>query len=604
VEHSLVLWDWLAIGAYLALALGVGIAMTKRASGSTQDFFLAGRKLTWWLAGTSLVATSFAADTPLVVTGWVRSVGISFNWIWWGAAVGHALVAIVIAGWWRRAEVMTDAELIELRYAGRPAQALRGFYGSYHALVTNTLVLGWVLTAMVKISRVVLGLKDPQYDWLIVAGSLAVALTYSVMSGLWGVVLTDFFQFWIAVGGAVLLAWRAMDEVGGLDGWRAAAAALPETTTEFVPSIARDAATGASRVWTDLGYWTSGFGAFLIFAGVQGWLNKNADGGAYAMQRFAASRNENHARGTMLWFSIAHYCIRPWPWVVVAISSLVLINTGDLPLKANGLPDHETAYPIMMRDFLGPGLFGLMCASFLAAFMSTVDTHFNTASAYVVNDVYRRFLKPKASEKHYVRVGRLSEVLVGVIGGLIALRVSSISDLYQFSLNLLGGLGPAIILRWFWWRANAWTEISALATSTSMALMMQKNLLFGANPPLEIPYPLSNAVVVGTSALVCLTVTLLTAPPDRAAVQIFYDRIRPSGAWGPFRRGDERNRALPLLLGWVGGAALIFGLLFGVGSWLFGHESWGCWLAAAAGGVALYWAWPRALHPVTPIRGA
>lgn len=593
---ALHLWDWIAIGSYLALALTVGVVMTRRASASTEDFYLAGRKLTWWLAGTSLVATSFASDTPLVVTGWLRTGGISQNWLWWGMAVGHALVAIVIAAWWRRAEVMTDAQLTEMRYSGPQARALRGFYGGYHALITNTIVLAWVLTAMVKIVRVVLGITDPGWNVAIVAGCLAVALLYSVMSGLWGVVLTDFFQFGLAIGGGLLLASRALGEVGGLDGLRAAIAEMPAQTSAMLPHS--EAGTG----WDAIGWWTSGFGAFLIFVGVQGWLNKNADGGAQAMQRFAACRSENHARGTMLWFALAHYCLRPWPWIVVALCSMVLLDAGDLPLTAAGLPDHEAAYPVMMKQFLGPGLFGLMCASFLAAFMSTVDTHFNLASAYVVNDVYRRFLKRDASERHYVWVGRGAEVLVGVLGGMLALKADSIAGLFTFSLNLLGGLGPAILLRWFWWRANAWTEISALATSTTLAILMQKSF-WGEAAPLAVPYPLSNALVVGASAVVCLLVTLLTRPSDAATLQAFHDKIRPAGAWAPFRRGDEKNRTLPILIGWAGGAALIFGLLFGVGQWLLGRHSWEHWLTATAGALGLWWAWPRALHPV-PAAGA
>lgn len=598
---ALHLWDWVAIFGYLALALTVGVLMTKQASGSTEDFYLAGRRLTWWLAGTSLVATSFAADTPLVVTNWVRTGGISQNWLWWGMAVGHSLVTICIAAWWHRAGVMTDAELAERRYAGKPAKILRGFYGGYHALITNTIVLAWVLTAMVKIARVVLDLKTPGSDVIIVAASVLVALTYSVMSGLWGVVLTDFFQFWLAIGGAFLLAWRGLSELGGLDGLRTAIADLPAATTALVPEAARGAGGESLSPLRAMAYWTSGFGAFIIFTGVQGWLNKNADGGAQAMQRFVACRTENHARGTALWFSLAHYCLRPWPWIIVALASLFLIDSSQLLLTAQGLPDQESAYPLMMKQFLGPGLFGLMCASFLAAFMSTVDTHFNLASAYLVNDVYRRFIKKAASGRHYVWVGRGAECLVGALGGLLALKAGSIAALFTFSLNLLGGLGPAILMRWFWWRANAWTEISALLTSTLLAVLMQKDLFFGAHPPIEIAYPLSNAVVVGASAFVCILVTLLTAPTDRSTLQAFYDSIRPSGAWGPFRRGDEKSRVLPLLLGWTGCASLIFGLLFGVGSWILGRESWPYFLTALLGAAALKWAWPRALHPLTAV---
>ena len=587
--------DWIAIIGYLAFALGVGFWLTKRASRGTQDFYLAGRTLKWWVAGTSLVATSFAADTPLVITGWVREEGIAQNWLWWGMAIGHALVAIVIAGWWRRLEVTTDAELIERRYSGRPARVLRGFYGGYHALITNTIVLTWVLTAMKKVVRVVLDLESEAHDHWILGGALVLALSYSFLSGLWGVVVTDFFQFFLALFGALVLAYSAVAELGGLEGARTAFAELPARLTELIPSGAASE-EGAPLGIGAAGWWMTGFGAFLIFTAVQGWLNKNADGGGHGIQRFSACRTPDHARGAALWFSIAHYCIRPWPWIVVALASLVLIDPATLPqlTGADGSvnPDHEAAYAVMMAEYLRPGLFGLMCASFLAAFMSTLDTHFNLASAYLVNDLYRRFLRPDAPDRHYVWVGRYCEIGIGVLACIFALLADSISQLFTLSLSLMGGLGPALLMRWFWWRANPWTEISALATSTVMTLLATQ---------WDLEYPLSYPLVVGASAAVALFVTLATTPVDPERLREFHARVRPIGWWRPVvGAGDaaSRHQTLAVLGGWAGGAALIYGLMLGIGNVLLGRP-WLAEIAVAAAGTLLLWrCWAPALPPL------
>ncbi|MDG1405578.1 MAG: hypothetical protein P8R35_05125, partial [Planctomycetota bacterium] len=416
--------DWIAIIGYIVFAMSVGIYLTKRASKSTDDFYLAGRSLKWWVAGTSLVATSFAADTPLVISGWVRSSGISQNWLWWGMAVGGSLTFVVLAAWWRRLEVTTDAEFIERRYSGKPASFLRGFYGCYHALITNTIVLTWVLLAMLKLVRVILGAEDGSYDIYIVGGGLVLALSYSFLSGLWGVVVTDLMQFTLAMFGAIFLAYKSIDALGGFTAAQQAFAGLPRATTSIMPLANEE---GLS--WDSIAWWSQGFGAFFIFIGVQGWLNKNADGGGAGVQRYSASLDENHARKAALWFNIAHYCIRPWPWIIVGLASIILIDPSALPV-VNGAIDHEAAYPMMMAQLLGPGLFGLLCASFLAAFMSTLDTHFNLASAYLVNDVYRRFARKEAPDKHYVWVGRFAEILIGIIAATFALQADSIANLF------------------------------------------------------------------------------------------------------------------------------------------------------------------------------
>ena len=561
--------DWIAVIGYIVFAMSVGIYLTKRASKSTDDFYLAGRSLKWWVAGTSLVATSFAADTPLVISGWVRSSGISQNWLWWGMAVGGSLTFVVLAAWWRRLEVTTDAEFIERRYSGKPASFLRGFYGCYHALITNTIVLTWVLLAMLKLVRVILGAEDGSYDIYIVGGGLILALSYSFLSGLWGVVVTDLMQFALAMFGAILLAYKSIDALGGFTAAQHAFAELPRATTSIMPLANEE---GLS--WDSIAWWSQGFGAFFIFIGIQGWLNKNADGGGAGVQRYSASLDENHARKAALWFNIAHYCIRPWPWIIVGLASIILIDPSALPV-VNGAIDHEAAYPMMMAQLLGPGLFGLLCASFLAAFMSTLDTHFNLASAYLVNDVYRRFVRKEAPDKHYVWVGRFAEILIGIIAAAFALQADSIANLFTFSLSLMGGLGPALLLRWFWRRANVFTEISALATSTILTFVTKS---------LEFDYPFSYMVVVLGSLVVAVSVTYATPPADKDTIDRFYSIIRP----------DEISKP-HFFAAWGGGIALIYGLLLAIGQFLLGGAFIAPLIIAVTGAIILRLCWHKCI---------
>ena len=563
--------DWIAIIGYIVFAMSVGIYLTKRASKSTDDFYLAGRSLKWWVAGTSLVATSFAADTPLVISGWVRSSGISQNWLWWGMAVGGSLTFVVLAAWWRRLEVTTDAEFIERRYSGKPASFLRGFYGCYHALITNTIVLTWVLLAMLKLVRVILGAEDGSYDIYIVGGGLVLALSYSFLSGLWGVVVTDLMQFTLAMFGAIFLAYKSIDALGGFTAAQQAFAELPRATTSIMPLANEE---GLS--WDSIAWWSQGFGAFFIFIGVQGWLNKNADGGGAGVQRYSASLDENHARKAALWFNIAHYCIRPWPWIIVGLASIILIDPSALPV-VNGAIDHEAAYPMMMAQLLGPGLFGLLCASFLAAFMSTLDTHFNLASAYLVNDVYRRFVRKEAPDKHYVWVGRFAEILIGIIAATFALQADSIANLFTFSLSLMGGLGPALLLRWFWRRANVFTEISALATSTILTFVTKS---------LDFDYPFSYMVVVLGSLIVAVSVTYVTPPADKDTLDRFYSIIRP----------DEISKP-HFFAAWGGGIALIYGLLLAIGQFLLGGAFVTPLIISVIGAIILRLCWHKCIDP-------
>lgn len=613
--------DWLAILGYLALALVVGTRLTRRASRSVQDFYLAGRRLPWWIAGTSIVATSFAADTPLVVTGWVRDAGVSANWIWWGFAFGGALSFAVLAAYWRRSEVVTDPQLIEMRYSGAPSRVLRGFYGGYHALVTNTIVLTWVIVAMIKIVRVVAGWEDPEYDRYdpyIAYGAMGLALSYSLLAGLWGVTLTDLFQFGLAFGGAILLAWVVIADVGGLSEAQSLIRSVAEDKTALIPippqPLEGELVEGGTSYWLSMSFWTQGFCAFLVYVGVMGWANKNADGGGPGIQRYNACLTETHARGAALWYHVAHFCLRPWPWILVALLSLEFIADAELPLiEKNGemVPDHEMAYPMMMRMFLGPGLFGLMCAGFLGAFMSTLDTHCNLASAYVVNDLYRRFMVREASERHYVWIGRFVMLLVGVLGATFALEAQSIDHLFRLTLSLFGGLGPALLLRWFWWRANAWTEFSALATSTALTLVFQRGWVPAGywpaaafndyQPGVPWDYPGQYLVLIGASLAVMLTVTLLTPPVEMSHLRQFQNRIRPLGVWGKVRvqprNAMERRAWRAALATWIGGVLFILGGTLLLGALLLG-QPWTYYAGATGLGLLMIvWGFIGAVPP-------
>ncbi len=597
--------DWLAILGYLALAMGVGAWMSRRASRSTDDFYLAGRTLPWWISGTSLVATSFAADTPLFVAGLVRTDGIAGNWLWWSFVIGGALWFVVLAAWWRRLPITTNAEFAELRYDGPQARVLRGFYGAYHALITNTIVLVWVLLAMRKVVGAVLGLEDGSADLWVVAGAVTLALCYSVMAGLWGVVLTDLFQFFLALGGAIALAYAAVQAAGAEvigDGFgfsenlQAMFGRLGETHGDKLALIPSPGPGG----WTSASFWTQSFTTFFVTITLIGWLNKNADGSGQAVQRFLASKDEGNARAGALWFHVAHYCLRPWPWILVGLASLILLP--DAELMRNGVVDHEASYPILMRQLLGPGVFGLLCASFLAAFMSTLDTHFNSASAYAINDVYRRFINKTAEPRHYVRMGRLVAVFVGIIAAALALVADSIKDLFTFSLTLVAGLGPALFLRWLWWRANAWTEIVGLVSSTVLALTMQAvpDAWWPAAPfnawTAGSPWDFSGRflLIAAISLPILLAATLLTKPVGKEHLQKFWAQVRPFGFWRPIRpAGTPGAPWLALISGWIGGMSLVFGLMLCLGAWILGQNPLPYGLLGLFGAIALRWSWPR-----------
>ena len=566
--------DWIIVGAYLVLVLGVGVFFMRRAGQSTDEFFVSGRNLPWWLAGTSMVATSFAADTPLAVTGWVRNHGISFNWIWWSFAIGGMFSVFFLSRLWRRAAVVTDVELTELRYSGRSAAALRAFRGAYMAIPVNCITMGWVILAMIKILKTLLGI-DPV---LSVAICLALTTVYAVMSGFWGIVVTDLLQFVMAMVGAIALCVLATSNAGGLAALRAKAtaeSAMGEQLLDFFPRLSAGGIGSAE-------FWSGPFFAFCVFLSVQWWANKNADGGGVVVQRMLASRSETDSLRATLWFNIANYAIRPWPWIVVALASIALFPrlTGS---------EAENAYPMMILHYAPAGLTGLMVASFLGAFMSTIDTHLNLSSAYLVNDIYRRFIRRDASEKHYVLVSRIASLGFMLLASLIAIFSDSISDLFVFLLAFTSGFGAVLILRWFWWRINAWSELSAMIASGAISIT-----LYVLRGPLGNPSPqLILLLTVGGSTAVWVAVTFLTAPVSQHKLAAFYRKVRPYGAWGGLAAatGVTPDGGMGrMMLNWVAGSVMVLAAMLAVGKLLLGEPLvGGLYLTAAIVGAVIIW---------------
>lgn len=544
----------------------------RRAGSSTAEFFVSGRSLPWWLAGTSMVATSFSVDTPLLVTGLVRTQGIQANWIWWCFLMGGVLAAFVFAQLWRRSEVMTDVELTQLRYSGRPAAALRGFRALYMTLYANCLTMAWVTLAMVKVFGVVFDVGPLEATVF----ATAITLAYSMMSGLWGVVVTDLVQFVLAMAGAVLLAFFAIEAAGGLGGMidRLRLAGQADAL-RFLPSLSSD--LGGTSGWEAfVTWWSTALATFLVFVIFQWWANKNADGGAVVIQRMAASKDEREAVLGTLWFQVANYALRPWPWILVALASLVLYPS---------LEDPELAYPRAMVDYLPIGVLGLMLASLIAAFMSTLTSYINLSAAYLVNDLYRPFLARGRSERHYVLIGRVASLLALIVGVTIGYYATSIAGLFRLLLQLGAGIGLVYIARWFWWRVNAWSEIAAMVASSVLGAALELSPQWGGPT-----FPFSAKVLLNLigSTVVWVSVTYLTPPTSMDRLAEFYRRVRPPGWWGPVERATGETphaRARGLREGavlWLLGVVFIYAALFGSGKLLLLEWGWGLAFAALA----------------------
>jgi SSS family solute:Na+ symporter len=569
--------DIILIIVYFILSIAIALVLTRRAGGSREDFFLSGRRLPWWLAGTAMVATTFAADTPLAITEMVAKHGIAGNWLWWNMVAGSVLTVFFFAKLWRRADVLTDVEFIELRYSGKSAAFLRGFKALYLGVFMNVIIMGWVNLAMASILKIIFGIDGDIVFWYII-GSMLVVAAYSAISGLWGIAFTDMFQFIIAMAGCVVLAVviTGLPEIGGISGLMAS---LPDHVFDFFPSVSlTPTAVGA-------GVMALSASAFIAHIGVQWWSSwypgNEPGGGGYIAQRMMSAKNERHSMLATLWFAVAHYAIRPWPWIIVACASLVLYP---------GLRYPREGYILAMRDHLPPGLLGFLVAAFLAAYMSTIATHLNWGSSYLVNDLYRRFIKRDAGEKHYVRASRASTIILAVLSSLVMKFMSSITGAWEFIIECGAGLGLVLILRWYWWRINAWSEIAAM-TAPILAYAIPLAAVYagirGGWYASFTRFPESLFFIAGITTVSWLAVTFATGPTDKKKLVGFYTQVRPGGpGWRKIGKELEGTGADPepltgLFVNWLLGIMLVYASLFSIGMLIF-HKSLGGYALAAA----------------------
>ncbi|MFQ6615584.1 MAG: sodium:solute symporter family protein [Fidelibacterota bacterium] len=575
--------------------MGIAVFFSRRAGKSTIEFFLTGRNLPWYVAGTTMVATTFAADTPLAVTELVAKNGVAGNWLWWNMLFGGMLTVFFFARFWRRAGIMTDVEFAEIRYSGRPAAFLRGFRALYLGLFMNVIIMGWVNLAMVKILTVMFprltffGLEELSFlgidlgsHLLWVGVLMAFVAVYASLSGLWGVSITDVVQFVLAMTGTIILAVIAVNipEVGGIAGLKEK---LPQWVFQFTPSVGdRASPIGGALSLTAL--------AFVAYLGVPWWSSwypgAEPGGGGYVAQRIMSAKDERHSLLATLWFTIAHYAVRPWPWIIVALVSLTVYP--DLPIEDKG-----EGFVMIMRDYLPAGLLGLLLAAFFAAYMSTISTQLNWGTSYVVNDFYRRFYRSKAREETYVRFSRITTVAIMILSLVVTSKLDRISDAWALILEFSGGIGLVLILRWFWWRINAWSEISAMVAPFLILPFIRPVVPFITPlfPPPRAPFPDTRYLMVPWSTAVWILVTWLTSPTDEKTLVSFYKRIHPGGRlWKPIsdRLPEvESDRGYHLLfLDWVAGCVLVFSSLFGVGKIILGEVGTGIAFLAVAAGAA------------------
>jgi len=575
--------DWAIVVAYFVLSAGIGLYFTKRGGESLSEYFLSGRQVPWWLAGTSMVATTFAADTPLVVTGLVVAHGVAGNWLWWNMLMSGMLTVFFFARLWRRARVMTDVEFAEIRYAGKPAAVLRGFRAVYLALPINLIILGWVTRAMVKILTISLGLHDVQLfgttvsgDVMAVAICFIVTVAYSSAAGMWAVLWTDLIQFVIKMTAVIVLAVFAVKAVGGMGALKSGLAAHFGSETAALSvlpvSIAPNGGGLVAYAWMPLL-------SLAVFLSVQWWAawypGAEPGGGGYIAQRIFSAKTERDGVLATLFFQVAHYALRPWPWIVTGLATILLYPN---------LVDKESGYVHAFVDLLPSPWRGFMMAGFAAAYMSTVGTQLNWGASYLVNDFYKRFVNRTATEHHYVTVSRWTTVGLFLAAGYVTMHLSSVEKAWELLLALGAGTGLVLILRWYWWRINAWSEISAMVSSFVMALWLFGKLAFlGIRAPALVVGDSPNAtawrmiITVAVTTVAWLATTFLTSPEPNSILDSFYQRVRPGGyGWLPVSRrlgyGHEQIPGGALAwTNWIAGIIAVYGTLFGIGKLVFGE---------------------------------
>ncbi len=580
--------DWSFIAGFFLLSLYIGIRVSRQSGKSSSDFFLSGRSMPWWLLGVSMVATTFSADTPNLVTDIVRKNGVSGNWEWWAFLITGMMTVFIYAKLWRRSGILTDLEFYELRYSGKEAAFLRGFRAIYLGVVFNILIMATVCLAAIKIGSTLIGLSPVQT--LLIASVVTVA--YSAIGGLKGIILTDFFQFIIAMIGTV---WAAvvivnLPEVGGLT-------ALIEHENvvgklDLIPSFSNTDAL---------------ISLLIIPLAVQWWAayypGSEPGGGGYVVQRMLAAKDEKNAIGATLFFNIANYVLRPWPWILIALASLIIFPdkaaiSAAFPNIDQAVVDDDLAYSAMLT-YLPSGLLGLVIASLIAAFMSTISTHLNWGSSYIVNDFYKRFIDPEVSERRMVWVGRLSTVLLMAVAAVLALFLQNAKRAFDIIVLMGAGTGLLFILRWFWWRINAYSELTAMVVSFVVAMVFK----FGMPGYLPSHVELILGVLITTVAWV--SVTFMTPPVGEETLVSFYKLIKPhSGGWRPVIEKGVANGALEEsqvttgqlpreLAGMFSGIFLVYGLLFTTGFVLYGEMQYALvgFVISAIAGWGLWRSW-------------
>ncbi len=564
--------DWAVVIGFLCLFIFIGIRFRGKAGNSLTDFFLGGRNMPWYLAGVSMVATTFAADTPLWVTEKIAQHGISGNWLWWNMLIGGMLTTFFFARLWRRANIITELELLELRYSGPVARVLRGVKSVYLGLFMNVVIIGWVNAALISIIEVFFEVPYQTAFWVVVAAMCLVAV-YSSIAGLLGIAITDFVQFFIAMGGCLILAIVVLNapEVGGVEGLKSK---LEPWRLDFFPKIG-----GVSDI--AMGTFSLSAGTFLSYLFLQWWASwypgAEPGGGGYISQRMMSAKDEKNAVYSSLFFQIAHYCLRPWPWIIVGLCALVLYP--DLSIE-----DSRKGFIMAMRDFLPAGVKGLLLVGFLSAYMSTISTQLNWGASYLTNDLYKRFLKPTSdfpseekAQKHYVKSGRWFTLLIMVVGLGVTTQITTIDSAAQFLIASGAGLGMVLILRWYWWRINAWSELVAtLAPFIGMAL---SNWVLPSYLP-DSFFENNGSFIFTTTftTIAWVAVTLLTKPTSDAVLTAFYERVKPGGLWGKYKEGHQAEDLRYLFVCWIAGLVMVYAVLFFIGYVIFQN-----WMPA------LYW---------------
>ena len=554
--------DWLIVLISLAMAFVPALLLARRAGSSTAEFFTSGRSAPWWLIGVSMVATTFSTDTPNLVTDLVRTGGVAGNWVWWAFLLTGMMTVMFYARMWRRSGVLTDLEFYEIRYSGKAASFVRGFRAVYLGLVFNCIIMATVNLAASKIANILLGW--PMWQTLLICAALNIG--FAVISGLWGVLVADLIQFGIAMTGSFAAAYFALQrpEVGGLTGLFAK---LPAQSYAFLP---------------DTSNWTVMLTVLILPLTVQWWSvwypGAEPGGGSYIAQRMLASKSEKDALVGTLFFNVAHYGLRTWPWVIVALSSMLVFPQLDdirraFPNIDQSLIGNDIAYPAMLT-FLPVGWLGLMVAGLLAAYVSTIVTHLNWGTSYLVHDLYRRFIRNDASEKHYVAVGRVVTALLMVVAAGVTFTLDTASAGFRLLISIGAGTGLLYLLRWYWWRVNAAAEIAAMFASFITAVGFE----VANSQGMAVASHISLLVTVGVTTVVWISAAFLGPQTDQKVIESFYRLVRPAGpGWNAVRAatglGPSPDSLPQAMLGWVMGIFFVYGALFGVGAWLIGNTS-------------------------------